>query len=121
MKSNLTVQTVGSTPISSHSVVINRILDFQCTFSLFAVGLYFFQRANPSTYAYLSSNTLLSQCLVVTVTASSLAALVTSGYKYSKLHPALYARFLCSRAHSAKRARDDRVSCIQHPAITFES
>ena len=26
----------------------------------------------------------------------------------------LYARFLCSRAHSAKRARDDRVSCIQN-------
>ena len=25
----------------------------------------------------------------------------------------LYARFLYSRAHSAKRARDDRVSCIQ--------
>ena len=25
----------------------------------------------------------------------------------------LYARYLCSRAHSAKRARDDRVSCIQ--------
>ena len=24
----------------------------------------------------------------------------------------LYARYLCSRAHSAKRARDDRVSCI---------
>ena len=26
----------------------------------------------------------------------------------------LYARYLCSRAHSAKRARDDRVSCIQY-------
>ena len=25
----------------------------------------------------------------------------------------LYARFLCSRAHSAKRAREDMVSCIQ--------
>ena len=25
----------------------------------------------------------------------------------------LYARYLCLRAHSAKRARDDRVSCIQ--------
>ena len=25
----------------------------------------------------------------------------------------LYARSLCSRAHSAKRVRDDRVSCIQ--------
>ena len=29
------------------------------------------------------------------------------------LRKGLYARYRCSRAHSAKRVRDDRVSCIQ--------
>ena len=33
---------------------------------------------------------------------------------FLQCHLQLYARYLCSRAHSAKRARDDRVSCIQH-------
>ena len=33
----------------------------------------------------------------------------------------LYVRYLCSRAHSAKRARDDRLSCIQESGHGLKS
>ena len=38
-------------------------------------------------------------------------------YKYFKLHAELYARYLCSRDALGLKARDDRVSCIQHAEL----
>ena len=40
-------------------------------------------------------------------------------YIFLKRGGCLYARFLCSRAHSAKRARDDRVSYIQGGCMQY--